>query len=174
MVSCLWKSPPGPRKRCASQRTVPGVSIASGQWYFVAVVGSGPNNPVQFFVSPVSDSTITDYDSANPLAGSNGTYDTDANHDLYIGGRSNSQQSGAEPFNGEMVNQAVFNTALTPAQIQQLFLYGKQENQDVGNQLPSATPPMSVSLTSPFDTGVSNSDGITQLNNSSPSTALQI
>ncbi len=144
-----------------------GLNLAPNQWYFLAVVGSGPNNSVQFFAAPVSTSSMTDYFSAATLTGANGTYNTDASHDLFIGGRTDSAQG--QPFNGEMVNQAIFNTALTPPQIQQLFLFGKAE---VNNQL--ATPaPGSVSLLPSSDSGVSNSDRITNRNNSGPSSTLQ-
>jgi hypothetical protein len=108
-----------------------GAELSAGTWYHVAVVGSGPGNPVQFYVTPLSASSVTRYDSVNPLAGPNGTYLTDTSHDLLIGGRSNtaisgdSSSAGAAPLNGGMVNQAIFNTALSAAQIQQLFLYGK-------------------------------------------------
>ncbi len=148
-----------------------GLSLAQNQWYFVAVVGSGPNKPVQFFVAPAGASSTSDYISATTLAGPNGTYNTDTSHDLFIGGRTDSDQ--AEPFNGEMVNQTIFKSALTPAQIQQLFLFGKAEKVNLASQLPLTTSPTSVRLVSSSDTGISSSDGITNLNNSGPSSTLQ-
>jgi hypothetical protein len=90
----------------------------------VAVVGSGPGNPVKFYVTPASAVSVTAVSGAT-LTGANGTYPVDSAHDLFIGGRLNSAQPGSAPFNGEMVNETIFNQALTPAQIQQLFLTGK-------------------------------------------------
>ncbi|MBI3838328.1 MAG: exo-alpha-sialidase, partial [Planctomycetia bacterium] len=106
--------------------SAPGVAITNGQWFHVAAVGSGPGNPVVFYVTPVSAGSVMAY-SADTLTGANGAYPTDAAHDLFIGGRSGTLNglSGASPFNGGMVNEAIFNRALTPAQIQQLFLNGK-------------------------------------------------
>ena len=100
-------------------------AVAPSTWYHVAVVGTGPGNPIQFYITPVSDSTVTAFNSTTTLAGDNGTYPTDLNHELFIGSRSNRQAPGAAPFNGGMVNETIYDTALTPAQIQQLFLFGK-------------------------------------------------
>ena len=46
-----------------------GLSLAQNQWYFLAVVGSGPNNSVQFFAAPVSTSSIRTTISATTLTG---------------------------------------------------------------------------------------------------------
>jgi hypothetical protein len=102
-----------------------GAAITPSTWYHIAVVGTGPGNPLQFYVTPVSDSTVTAFNSTSTLAGDNGTYPTDLNHELFIGSRSNKQSPGASPFNGGMVNQAIYDTALTSAQIEQLFRFGK-------------------------------------------------
>jgi hypothetical protein len=102
----------------------PGGNLDPNQWYHVAVVGSGPGNPITFYITPVGSSNVVTYTSTGVLAGDNGTYTTDASHQLYIGQRSNST-SGGSPFNGGLVNEAIFDQALTPAQIQQLFVFGK-------------------------------------------------
>ena len=95
-------------------------------WYHVAVVGTGPGNPIQFYVTPVSASTVTEFNSTATLAGANGTYPTDLNHELFIGiALQSSKPPALSPFNGGMVNETIYDTALTPAQIQQLFLFGK-------------------------------------------------
>jgi hypothetical protein len=106
--------------------SAPGAAVNQGQWFHVAVVGSGPGNPIVFYVTPLSATGVTAYSSIQ-LTGANGTFPTDSAHDLLIGGQSGTANghSGASPFNGEMVNEAIFNQALTPAQIQQLFLSGK-------------------------------------------------
>ena len=102
----------------------PGGAMALQTWYHVAAVGNGPGNPIKFYVTPVDDKTITEYTSTSTFGGSNGTYATDVFHDLYIGGRSG-QNPGAQPFNGGMVNQTIFDRALSPLEIQKLFQYGK-------------------------------------------------
>ncbi len=104
---------------------VPEGTMTPGEWYHVAVVGNGPGNPIKFYITPVSASQVTSFDSADPLVGANGTYPNGAGS-LFIGSRSNQGgPAGEAPFNGGLVNQAIFNQALTPAQIQQLFLFGK-------------------------------------------------
>jgi subtilisin-like proprotein convertase family protein len=44
---------------------------------------------------------------------------------------------------------------------------------DFGNHLPASAAPSGLVLAAPSDTGASNADGVTRLNNSSPATALQ-
>jgi hypothetical protein len=105
--------------------SAPSGAMTPGQWYHLAVVGNGPGNPVKFYVTPVSASNVTSFNSTSSLTGDNGTYATDLRHMLFVGGRSNTQFSGAAPFNGGLVNETIFNQALTQAQIQQLFLFGK-------------------------------------------------
>ena len=105
--------------------SAPAGAVAPSTWYHVAVVGTGPGNPIQFYVTPVSNSTVAEFNSTTTLAGANGTYPTDLNHELFIGSRSNRQSPGAVPFNGGLVNETIYDTALTPAQIQQLFMFGK-------------------------------------------------
>jgi hypothetical protein len=100
-------------------------TMAVDTWYHVAVVGSGPGSPVKFYVTAVSAAQVTSFNSAGNLSGANGTYATDLRHELFIGGRSNSQAPGVAPFNGGLVNEAIFNVALTEQQVQQLFLFGK-------------------------------------------------
>ena len=100
-------------------------AMTPSTWYHVAVVGTGPGNPVKFYITPVSSSTVSSYASTTALAGANGTYPSDINHELFIGSRSNKQSPGTSPFNGGMVNQTIFDTALTQTQIQQMFLFGK-------------------------------------------------
>ncbi len=105
--------------------SAPAGAMAPEVWYHVAVVGNGPGNPINFYVTPASASDVAAFNSTSVLAGANGTYPTDLNHELFVGSRSNKQASGASPFNGGLVNEAIFDQALTPAQIQQLFLFGK-------------------------------------------------
>ncbi|HTM56076.1 MAG TPA: dockerin type I domain-containing protein, partial [Pirellulales bacterium] len=102
----------------------PGGNLDPNQWYHVAVVGNGPGNPVTFYITPVGSSNVVTYTSTGVLTGDNGTYTTDSSHELYIGQRSN-KSTGGSPFNGGLVNEAIFDQALTPAQIQQLFVFGK-------------------------------------------------
>ena len=58
------------------------------------MVGNGPGNPIKFYVTPVSASNVTSFNSTSSLAGDNGTYATDLTHELFIGGRSNKQSPG--------------------------------------------------------------------------------
>ncbi len=97
--------------------------VTPGSWYHIAVVGNGPGNPIMFYVTPVSQSAVRSYQSSRVISGDNGNYATDANHDLTIGSLSN---SGLASFNGQMVDQAIYHRALSPAEIQQLFNYTKR------------------------------------------------
>jgi sialidase-1 len=103
-----------------------GAVLTSGQWYHVAVVGSGSGTPVRFYVTPLSADDAVLY-SATSMFGSNGSYPTDAMHDMTIGGRSNAGANGGgvAPFAGGLVNVAVFDQALSAAQVRELFLFGK-------------------------------------------------
>jgi hypothetical protein len=125
-------------------------AITPSTWYHIAVVGTGPGNPIQFYVTPVSASAVTEFNSTSTLAGNNGTYPTDLNHELFIGSRSNKQTPGGSPFNGGMVNETIYDTALTPAQIQQLFRFGKG--------LAAAAPPWQ----NPVDSNDVNNNGKVQ------------
>jgi hypothetical protein len=100
--------------------------MAIGTWYHVVAVGSGPGNPVRFYVTPTSAPTVEAYPSSTLLGGADGSYTTNLQHDLIVGGRSG-VSPGAQPFNGGMVNQTIFNRALTPLEIQQLFQHGKAQ-----------------------------------------------
>lgn len=98
--------------------------LAAGQWYHLAVVGSGPGTPVKFYLTAVSEKQVSSVNSTSILSGANGTYATDSSHELVIGGRSGATP-GSAPLNGGLVNQAIFDQALTQQQVQQLFLFGK-------------------------------------------------
>ena len=94
--------------------------ITSASWYQVAAVGTGTGNPITFYVTPVTSSTVTPYLSTADFTGANGNYPTDTNHDLAIGA---SDVMGRGAFNGNMVDQVIYNRALSAAEIQQLFNY---------------------------------------------------
>ncbi len=100
-------------------------------WYHIAIAGSGPDRPVQFYVTPLDDDTITSYTSANTLTGADGDYPTGAGYDLFIGSRSFTSNTGPSrpssfaPFVGGLVNESIYSRALSPLEIQQLFLHGK-------------------------------------------------
>jgi hypothetical protein len=98
--------------------------LAPGQWYHLAVVGSGPGSPVKFYLTAVSANQVAAVNSTSNLTGANGNYATDSAHELVVGGRAGAV-TGAAPFNGGLVNQAIFDQALTQQQVQQLFLFGK-------------------------------------------------
>ena len=67
-------------------------------------------------------SAVASYTSATRISGANGDYPTDANHNLTVGSQSN---TGHGAFNGQMVDEAIYNRALSDAEIQQLFNYTK-------------------------------------------------
>jgi hypothetical protein len=99
--------------------------VSPNLWYQVAVVGNGPGQPVTYYVTPVSASTVTGFTTNLTIAGPNGVYPTDPSHNLTIGAMA---ITGIGSFNGQMVDQTVYNTALTSAQIQQLFNYTKKSS----------------------------------------------
>ncbi len=105
-----------------SQNSAPGL-VTQGVWYHVAVVGRGPGNPITFYLTPVTAATVVGSTSGQVIAGENGNYATDANHNLTIGSLANTGQAS---FNGQMVDQAIYNRALSQSEIQQLFDYTKQ------------------------------------------------
>ncbi len=86
-------------------------------------MGSGPGHPLRFYVTPVTASTVASQVSNTSVSGANGNYATDASHNLSIGAMVNTQSS---PFDGQMVDETIYNRALSKAEIQQLFDYTKK------------------------------------------------
>ena len=101
--------------------STPAGTMVTNAWYHVAVVGNGPDQPVTFFVTPVNADTVKSYQSS-AITGSNGTFATSGGQNLTIGGRF----GGGAAFAGSMVDQAIYNRALSTAEIQQLYNYTKQ------------------------------------------------
>ncbi len=97
--------------------------VSSGSWYHVAVVGNGAGAPIRFYITPVDQSTVQPFTSSAVIGGPDGNYATDIEHDLTIGARA---KIGLSPFNGNMVDQTIYNRALSAAEIQQLFDYTKK------------------------------------------------
>ena len=102
--------------------SAPGL-VQSGGWYHVAVVGNGAGNPVTFYVTPVDSAAVVAYVSTKTIVGANGNYPTDASHNLAIGGLA----SGGGRFDGQLIDEAIYDRALTAAEIQQLFDYTKKK-----------------------------------------------
>ncbi len=98
-------------------------TIAKNTWYQIAVVGNGPGNPITFYVTPVTSSTVMAQTSSTLITGANGNYPTDAAHNLAIG---SSDILDRGFFQGQMVDQAIYNRALSPVEIQQLFNFTTQ------------------------------------------------
>ncbi len=88
------------------------------------MVGHGAGQPVTFYVTPVSNATVQAYNSSEVLSGADGDYPTDATQNLSIGARTSRNAS----LDGQMVDQAIYDRALTTAEIQQLFAYTKQDD----------------------------------------------
>lgn len=104
-----------------NQTTAPGL-IAKDAWYHVAVVGNGVDQPITIYITSAAGATVTAYTPAGLVSGVDGNYPTAVSNNLTIGALS---ASGLAAFNGQMVDQAVFNRALSQAEIQQLFDYTK-------------------------------------------------
>lgn len=102
-----------------NQTTAEDVVLAD-RWYHIAVVGSGPGNPLKYYVTQANDPTVNSFQTSRVILGSNGNYATDADHNLTIGALARTGQSS---FNGQMVDQAIYNRALSAAEIQQLYNY---------------------------------------------------
>ena len=103
------------------ENSQPGL-VTSGSWYQVAVVGNGAGNPVTFYITSVSATSVVAYTSTSSIALDNGDYATQAGQDLVIG----ASISDRDIFKGQMVDQAIYNRALSAAEIQQLFDYTKK------------------------------------------------
>ena len=61
--------------------------------------------------------------TSQTIAGADGNYPTDSNHDLSIGAQAH---TGLATYSGQFVDPAIFNRALTEAEVQQLFDYTKK------------------------------------------------
>jgi hypothetical protein len=101
-----------------TQTTVAGL-ITGANWYHVAVVGTGVGQPVRYYVTPATASAVSSF-AMSTITGADGNYATGQDQNLSIGARTG---TSGEPVNGRMVDQAVYNRALSPAEIQQLFAY---------------------------------------------------
>jgi hypothetical protein len=97
--------------------------VQLGAWCQIVVVGNGPGKPVTYYVTPANDPTVNVYGFGHAITGVNGNYQSDAAHDLTIGATSS---RGYASFNGQMVDQAIYNRALTPQEVQQLFDFTTQ------------------------------------------------
>jgi hypothetical protein len=98
--------------------TSAGNLIKINTWYHVAVVARGAGQPVTFYITPVTATNVVAYGVGN-IDGANGVFPTAADQDLTIGSRRN----GQAPFSGKMVDEAIYNRALTTTEVQQLFNY---------------------------------------------------
>ncbi|MGD9723991.1 MAG: LamG-like jellyroll fold domain-containing protein [Pirellulales bacterium] len=113
----------GPSGTARLNATTPDGLVTQNTWYHVAVVGNGAGQPVTFYVTPVTASTVAAYTSGATIGGADGNYPAGANFDLRIGALAN---NGFAAYHGDMVDQAIFDRALTPQEIQQLFDYTKK------------------------------------------------
>lgn len=118
----LGMSTSGPNGNVRINGSSPAGLINRDQWYHIAVVGNGPGQPLTFYVTPVSAQSIAAYQSTAVMTGPNGDYPSQANLPLRIGALTGSGQAA---YQGGMVDQAIFNRALTAAEIQQLFDFTK-------------------------------------------------
>ncbi len=98
-------------------------TIARNTWYQIAVVGNGPGNPITFYITPATNSTVMAQTSSTSITGADGNYPTDSNHNLSIG---SSDILDRGFFHGQMVDQSIYNRALSPIEIQQLFNFTTQ------------------------------------------------
>jgi hypothetical protein len=93
-------------------------------WYHIAVVGHGAGQQVEFYVTRVSNSTVSRFMPLGTVLGEDGNYPTGPDHDLHIGSLAGTGQAA---FDGYMVDQAIYDRPLTRQEIQLLFDYTKQD-----------------------------------------------
>lgn len=117
--------------------------VALDSWYHIAATGSGPGEPIKYYITPITADAVAHYQSSQFVTGPDGNYPTDSNHDLTIGGRA---RLGDKPFSGWMVDTAIFDRALSEAEIQHLFEHTR--NGDGQNHAPGfrAGPNVRVEL----------------------------
>ncbi|MEX0641577.1 MAG: LamG-like jellyroll fold domain-containing protein [Pirellulales bacterium] len=101
--------------------SAPGL-LSADVWYHVAVVGNGPGQPLKYYVTPVSGSTVTPFTMGPGMIAPSGP--SPSVNNLYIGASANPYRN---VFNGQMVDQAIYNRALSTAEIQILFDYTKKD-----------------------------------------------
>jgi len=97
--------------------------VHPGTWFHVAVVGNGAGQPVTFYITSVNSSAVVNYVSAQAIVGANGNYPTPASNNLAIGGLT----GGGGAFKGQLIDEAIYDRALTQAEIQQLFDFTKKK-----------------------------------------------
>jgi hypothetical protein len=107
-----------------------------GHWYQIVIVGRGVGQPVTFYVTPITASSVHDLGLASPLGGADGIYPTDANHDLTIGNRTDMNSQ----LVGRIIDTAIYNRALSSSEVQQIFNF---EHKSVP---PAPSPPLVLPL----------------------------
>ena len=94
--------------------------LSTGSWYQVVIVGNGPGTPLQYYLTPMTATEVQQYQTSAALAPIGTPTATGSTQDLQIGYAGNASTSTAPTVNFK--DLAIFNQALTPAQVEQLFL----------------------------------------------------
>jgi len=115
----------GPANSTRVIATSPPGAIATDRWYHLVVVGQGAGQPVKFYITPVSAANVATFTSPQTISGDDGNYPTATWQDVWLGSRAIRHGS---PLDGQMVDQAIYNRALTEAEVQRLFDYTKRDD----------------------------------------------
>jgi hypothetical protein len=95
--------------------------LSTGTWYQIVIVGNGPGEPLTYYLTPMSATAVQQYQTASSLAAIGMAVATGPNQNLQIGNVNDGFTLNGNPtLNFKDV--ALFNQALSPAAVDQLFL----------------------------------------------------
>ncbi len=94
--------------------------LSTGVWYQIVIVGNGPGTPLQYYLTPMTAAEVQQYQSSKSMAPIGAPTATGATQNLQIANVSDAATPGTPTVNFK--DLAIFNQALTPPQVEQLFL----------------------------------------------------
>ncbi len=94
--------------------------LSTGGWYQIVIVGNGPGTPLQYYLTPMTATQVQQYQTSQSMTAIATPTATGATQNLQIANVGDSSATGPPTVNFK--DLAIFNQALTPAQVSQLFL----------------------------------------------------
>ncbi len=95
--------------------------LNTGDWYQIVIVGNGPGTPLQYYLTPMTAAEVQQYQTSQSMTAIATPTATGSTQNLQIG----NVGDGFTPVYPSTLNfkdLAIFNQALTPTEVGQLFL----------------------------------------------------
>jgi hypothetical protein len=95
--------------------------LSTGGWYQIVIVGNGPGTPLQYYLTPMTATDVQQYQTSQSMIPAAAPAATGSTQNLQIGNVGNSSVATG-PATLNFKDLAIFNQALTPDEVEQLFL----------------------------------------------------